>query len=127
MAKAVHTETKSYPLIHKRANKTAVHKDSIEAMTPETDYKVRGTFVNIEAPGVAHPFSGLYYKGMQYFHEVMEDNKTYVIPLSVARWINERFVVQKASFLQDERGNPIKDHNTVARGKFVIEEHLRTA
>lgn len=114
------------PLIHKRGNKTPVHLNSIEAMKPEDDHKVRGTFVNVEAPGVAHKFSlGNLYKGASYFCETLKDNETCVIPYSVARFINERFSNDKHSYIQDEKGNPIKDGAKTPRGKFLIEEHLK--
>jgi hypothetical protein len=113
------------PLIHKRNNKTPVNVDSIEAMTPETDYKVVGTFVNIETRGVAQKFCGKYYSGMPYFCQTLEEGVKYTIPLSVARWINERFGNEKHSHIQDEKGNPIKDGNFHPRGKFIIEQHLK--
>lgn len=37
-------EVKRDPLTHLRINKTPVNKDSIEAMTPETDKKVHRHF-----------------------------------------------------------------------------------
>jgi hypothetical protein len=127
MAKLIVPTTYQDPLIHKRGNKTPVNRDSIEAMTPETDYKVVGTFVNIEAPGVPQKFSNRFYKGMQYFNEVMEDNQKYTIPLSVARFINEQWAYEKHSYIQNEKGEPIKERRQSPRGKFIIEQHLKAA
>lgn len=117
---------KSNGIIHTKKNLTPVNTDSIEAMTPETDYMVTGTFVNIEAPGVAHPFNGIYYAGMKYFSEVLQENVTYTIPYSVARWINERFCHEKAKYLKNDKGEDVKDNNNkIFRGKFIIEQHLK--
>ncbi len=109
------------PLIHKKVNRTPVNKDSIEAMTRETDTPVTGTFVNIECPGQPGKVCGLYYKGMQYFSKVFEDQERCTIPYSVARWINERSGYDQHSYLQDERGNPIKTGKQQPRYKFMIE------
>jgi len=114
-------ETKQEPLVHRRINKTPVNKDSIEAMTRETDKNVKGTFVNIETPGQPAKISGKYYKGMEYFSQVMEDSQTYTIPLSVARFINERCFSEQHSYLLDEKGNPIKSGKKQPRYKFMIE------
>ncbi len=116
-------ETKKDPLIHRKINKTPVNTDSIEAMTPETDKKVFGTFVNIECPSQPAKICGKYYKGMPYFSETMEDGKKYTIPLSVARYINERLCYHRHSYIQDEKGNPIKDAIPVFRYKFIIENY----
>ena len=114
-------EVRKDPLIHKRINKTPVNTDSIEAMTPETDKKVTGTFLNVECPGQPGKVSGLYYKGMQYFTKVFEDGERCTIPLSVARWINERSAYEQHSYLQDEKGSPIKTGKKQPRYKFMIE------
>ena len=114
-------EVKRDPLVHLKINKTPVHTESIEAMTPETDKKVSGTFVNIECPGQPGKVSGKYYKGMQYFSKTFEDQEQATIPYSVARWINERSGYDQHSYLQDERGNPIKTGKKQPRYKFMIE------
>lgn len=114
-------ETRVDPLIHKRINRTPVNVDSIEAMTPETDRKVTGQFVNIECPGQPAKICCKLYKGMPYFSQVLEDGQTYTIPLSVARHINERCNHHKHSYLQDARGAPIKEEKATARYKFMIE------
>ena len=62
------------PLIHKRIGKTAVNTNSIEAMTRETDKSVTGTFINIECPGQPAKISCKYYRGQEYFNQVLEDN-----------------------------------------------------
>jgi|SRR6185503_1229248 len=108
-------------LIHKAINRQAVNTDSIEAMTPETDKKVIGQFVNIECPGQPAKICGKYYRGMEYFSEVMEDGKSYTIPWSVARFINERCVFEEHTSLLDEKGNPIKGNKKRPRYKFIIE------
>jgi len=104
-------------------NMTAVNTDSIEAMTRETDKKVTGTFVNIECQGQPAKISGLFYKGMPYFSQVFEDGKKYTIPLSVARFINERICYEQHSYLQDAEGQPIKSGKGVARYKFMVESY----
>lgn len=124
-AKSPIVAKKSNGLLLTKKNLTPVNTDSIEAMTPETDYDVVGTFVNIEAPGVAQKVSVLLYKGMQYFNEVLEENVTYTIPYSVARWINERFCHDKANYLKNEKGEDIKENKKTFRGKFIIEQHLK--
>jgi hypothetical protein len=102
-------------------NKTAVNTDSIEAMTPETDKKVKGTFVNIECPGQPAKICGLYYKGMSYFEKTFEDGEKCTIPLSVARFINERCNYDQHSYILDDRGTPIKSQKAVPRYKFTSE------
>lgn len=104
-------------------NMTPVNKESIEAMTPQTDKKVTGTFVNIECQGQPAKISGLYYKGMPYFSQVFEDGKKYTIPLSVARFINERISYEQHSYLQDAEGNPLKTGKHVSRYKFMVESY----
>ena len=115
------SETKSDPLIHRRINKTPVNKDSIEAMTPETDKKVFGSFVNIECPGQPAKISGKYYKGMPYFSEVFKDGERYTVPFSVSRFINERCCYDEHSYIQDHNGMPIKNPRPRPRYKFIIE------
>ena len=114
-------EIRKDPLVHLKINKIPVNLDSIEAMTQEKDKKVSGTFVNIECPGQPAKVSGKYYKGMQYFTQVFEDQEHVTIPLSIARWINERSAYEQHSYLQDERGNPIKTGKKQPRYKFMIE------
>jgi hypothetical protein len=117
----VPVETKTDPLVHRRINRAPVNVESIEAMTPDMDKKVRGTFVNIECPGQPAKISCKLYKGMQYFSETFLDNGTYTIPLSVARHINERCKAFKHSYLMDDKGNPIKEEKPTARYKFIVE------
>lgn len=119
------TEVRHDPLIHRKTNKTPVNPNCISGMTPETDHKVRGQFVNVEYPGLPQKISGKYYKGMPYFSEVLKDGETTTIPLSVARWINEEFGYDQHSYIQDEKGAPLKTGKKVPRGKFIIEEHLK--
>lgn len=106
-----------------KPNTTVVNKDSIEAMTPEMDKSVIGEFVNIECPGQPAKICGKYYKGMQYFSKTFQDGEKAKIPLSVARWINERVKNQKHSFILDKDGNQIKGDLFHARYKFVIEQY----
>ncbi len=113
------------PLIHRRIGKKPVNVNSIYAMTPEMDYKVKGQFVNVEYPGLSQMVCGKYYKGMPYFKEVLNDGETVVIPLSVARWINEEMGYDQHSYIKDERGEPLKTGKKIPRGKFIIEEHLK--
>ena len=121
MAKMITPTIEKSPLIHHRINKTPVNTDSIEAMSRETDKPVRGTFVNIEYPGQPGKICGRYYKGMEYFSKTFEDGESCTIPWSVARYINERCFHEQHSYLQDERGNPIKSGKKQARYKFMIE------
>lgn len=114
---------KQNPLIHKPINRRPINIDSIEAMTPETDYMVTGTFINIECPGQPAKVSGKYYRGMEYFSEVMEDNKSYKIPLSVARYINENICHDQHKYVLDANGSPSKSYSKVFRYKFMIEKH----
>lgn len=108
-------------LIHAKINKTPVNKDSIEALTKETDKPVVGTFVNIECPGQPAKVCGKFYKGQEYFSKVFEDGERATIPLSIARFINERINYEPHSYIQDEKGNPIKSSKTMPRYKFMIE------
>jgi len=118
-------ETRSDPLIHKRIGKTPVNTNSIYAMTPEKDYKVRGQFVNVEYPGLSQKISVKLYPGMPYFCETLKDGDTCIIPLSVARFINEDLGYDQHSYLTDDKGNPLKSGKKIPRGKFIIEEHLK--
>ena len=115
------TEMRKDPLIHLRSNKTPVNKDSIEAMTPETDKMVTGTFVNIECPGQTAKVCGKFYKGQQYFTRVFHDGEKASIPLSIARFINERICYDQASYILDESGNPIKSGKGIPRYKFMVD------
>ena len=119
------TETRTNPLIHKRINRTPVNVDSVYGMTLEKDHKVKGQFVNVEYPGLPQKISVALYKGMPYFSEVLKDGETCIIPLSVARWINEDFGYDQHSYITDEKGQPLKSGKKVPRGKFIIEEHLK--
>ncbi len=109
------------PLIHKKINRNVVNGDSIEALTRETDKKVIGTFVNIETPGQPAKICAKLYKGMEYFNQVLVDSEKYTIPLSVARFINERCSYEQHSYIQDEKGNPIKTGKKIPRYKFMVE------
>jgi hypothetical protein len=90
-------------------------------MTRQTDKKVVGTFMNIECPGQTAKVCCLYYKGMEYFNRVFQDQERCTIPLSVARHINERCFYEPHSYLQDERGSYIKTGKKLPRYKFMIE------
>lgn len=109
-------------VIHAPAKKTAVNVDSIEGMTKEKDKLVTGTFINIEAQGQPAKVSGKYYKDMQYFSRVFEDGERATIPLSVARFINERCFYEKHGYMQDDKGQSIKDGKPIHRYKFLIEQ-----
>ena len=123
MAKLIVPEPPVSAHIHPRINRTPVNKESIEGMTYETDKNVSGTFVNIECPGQPAKICCKLYKGMQYFAKVFEDNEKATIPLSVARFINERCKAHKHEYLQDDKGNPLKGDKTLARYKFMIESY----
>lgn len=106
-------------MINSRINKTPVNTESIEAIKPETDRKIKGTFVNVETPGQPAKICGKFYRGQEYFSKVFNDNEKCEIPLSIARFINERCVYEQHSYLQDEKGNPIKTGKFVPRYKFM--------
>jgi hypothetical protein len=115
-------EERKDPLIHRRINRKPVNTESIEAMTPDTDKEVIGTFVNIETPGQTAKVSGKFYRGMEYFSRVFQDGERCKVPLSIARFINERCLACKHKHLLDANGNPIKGDSTQARYKFMIEQ-----
>jgi isocitrate dehydrogenase len=109
--------------VHKAINRSVVNKESIEAITKETDKKVEGTFINIEYPGQPAKITAKLYKGQELFKEVMEDGMKYTIPLSVARHINERCVAQEHAYVLDASGAPIKNPKPKPRYKFTIENY----
>lgn len=111
------------PLINKPINKTPVNKDSIEGLTSEKDKTVTGTFINIECPGQPAKICGRYYRGMEYFVKVFNDNEKCSIPLSVARYINERIFHERQSHILDDQGAPVKHPQPVFRYKFMIEQY----
>ena len=98
--------------------------DSIEGMTRETDTQVVGQFVNIETPGQPAKITCRLYKGMPFFSELLNDGETYTIPLSVARFINERIQNSTHVLKTDEKGEQVKGTKTTSRYKFIIEKHL---
>jgi len=116
-------ESHAHPLIHQRISRKPVNLDSIEAMTPEKDKMIVGTFLNIEYPGQSAAICCKYYKGQQYFKQVMQDGVQYKIPLSVCRHINERCFHEPHSYLTDEKGSPIKSSKKVFRYKFIVESN----
>lgn len=123
MAKGMIVPKETRMSIAKPINMTLVNKESIEAMTPDTDKKVKGQFINVECPGQPAKISGKYYKGMTYFSEVFKDGEKYTIPLSVARFINERCQHFKHKHLVDAEGNPLKEEFATPRYKFMIESY----
>lgn len=124
MARGMIAPIESRNIISKPINKTPVNKDSIEGMTRETDKKVHGEFVNIEAPGQPAKVCGKYYKDMVYFEKVFRDGEKCTIPHSVARWINERCFYNKHTYLTDAEGNPLKEDRPTARYKFIVESFV---
>lgn len=119
-------ETKTLPQDLLIKSRTPVNILAIEAITPETDYKVRGTFVNVETPGQPALITCRMYKGMQTFSKLFADNERCIIPHSVARVINERINISKHKHSIDENGNPVKVSDTpIARYKFIVEETLK--
>jgi hypothetical protein len=120
MKMIVPSAAKSSP-IHAPISKKRVNVDSIEAMTPETDKMVTGTFVNVEYPGQTAKVCGKLYKGQNYFSKVFEDGERCTIPYSIARLINERIGYDQHSYIVDADGNPIKNGKKIARYKFMAE------
>lgn len=114
----------SAPLVHQKINRKPVNTDSIEAMTPETDHLVYGSFLNVEAPGQNAKITCKYYKGQQLFCQLMDDGQYYTIPKSVARHINERCISETHRYLMDEKGQPLKTGKFTPRYKFIIEREL---
>lgn len=108
-------------MIHKKINRTPVNTQSIESMTRETDKMVTGQFINIECPEQPAKISVKLYPGMEYFSRLFLDQERCTIPLSVARFINERCAHEKHVHLQDEKGNPVKDGKSHPRYRFMIE------
>ncbi len=118
------TKTSEKPrivLIHSEVSRTACNTDSIEGMTRDKDKPVSGTFINIEAQGQSAKVCGKYYKGMPYFCKVFEDGEVAQIPLSVARFINERCIYDKHDYLTDDKGQPMKLSKPIHRYKFIVE------
>lgn len=106
--------------ILKPINRHVVNKDSIEALTRETDKDVTGTFINVECPGQPGKICCKYYRGMQYFNRTFQDGEVATIPLSVARHINERVKNDKHEHLLDEQGKPVKTSKFFARYQFIV-------
>ena len=108
-------------LIQPPIRKTPINTESIESLTPEKDKNVVGTFVNIECPGQTAKISVKLYRGMEYFCKVFEDNERCTIPLSVARFINERCYHDKHTNILDHEGKPTKGNKPHFRYKFMVE------
>lgn len=105
--------------IHKRINRTPVNTDSIEALTPETNRMVTGTFINVECPGQPAKVSCRYHRWMEFFSQVFEDGQKYTIPLSIVRHINEKCKKEEHTSLMDEKGQPIKGNKYTSRYRFT--------
>jgi hypothetical protein len=123
MAKMIKTEPPKRSLIASPIRTEPVNLDSIEAMTREKDRPVTGTFINIECPGQTAKVCAKLYKGMDYFEKVFMDNEKATIPLSVARFINERCYHDRHKYLTDGEGNPVKSNTPQYRYKFNIEQY----
>lgn len=117
-------ERKPHDSIHPKINMNAVNIDSIEALNKQTDKMVKGTFVNIECPGQTAKVCGKFYKEMPYFSKVFQDNEKATIPLSVARFINERCYHETHGYILDTNGEHIKNPKPQFRYKFIIEEYV---
>ena len=113
------------PMVYlgKPINKTAINKDAIEAMTPETDRMVTGVFKNLECQGQPARIICRLYKYQQPFNQVLNDGERYTIPYSVARHINENCAYPIHGFLLDDKGNHVKGTGrTVNRYQFTPSE-----
>lgn len=97
-----------------------INKDSIFAITKDTDYMVTGTFLNIECPGQPMKIPVKLYKDMQYFCKTLEDGVTYTIPWSVSRHINEEIYSMTHGYLLDANGLPAKSQKKIHRCKFIV-------
>jgi hypothetical protein len=109
------------PLVHARISTKVQNPDSIESLTKATDKMVTGTFMNIEYPGQPAKISAKLYKGQEMFSKTFEDNERCAIPLSVARFINERCHYDVHGYLLDEKGQSVKNTKRVPRYKFMAE------
>lgn len=108
-----------------KGNKTPVNLDSLEAFTQENDKMVTGVFKNLESPGQTARVCCRLYKG-QRFNQVFLHDKEYVIPLSVAKFINQRirYPIDKHA-IDDKTGESRKDVGTmVQRYQFLSHEYL---
>jgi hypothetical protein len=111
-------------LLHNPINKSPVNIDSIEGMTPEKDKKVTGTFLNVECPGQpATVCCKALYRGFGYWSKTFLDGEKAEIPLSVARFINERCSWERHEHTLDEKGNQVKTPKKIYRYKFNIEAY----
>lgn len=89
-------------------SKVPVNTDSIEAMTAETDHPVKGIFKNLECPGQPAYVCCRIYKGQPVFQKWFDDGEEAVIPLSVARHINQNTQYPIHAYLLDDKGNYVK-------------------
>lgn len=105
--------------LNKKINRTPVNLDSIEALTPETDKMVTGTFINVECSGQPAKISCRFHRWQEYFSQTLEDGKKYTIPLSVARHINENCKKEEHTNLTDEKGMPLKGNKFTSRYRFT--------
>ena len=117
----ISSQNLNIPLIHARIGRKPINTESIEALTPETDKKVTGVFVNVEYPGQTAKVCARLYKGMEYFCKIFEDGERATIPLSIARLINERIGYQEHIHILDAEGKPTKGAKHKARYKFMAE------
>lgn len=105
-------------------SKVPVNTDSIEAMTAEKDHMVSGIFKNLECPGQPGYVCCRIYKGQPIFQKWFDDGEETVIPLSVARHINQNTQYPIHSYLLDEKGNYIKGTGVMKqRFQFVSKDY----
>lgn len=101
-----------------------VNHDSLEAMTAESDRTVSGVFKNLESPGQPGYVACRLYKG-QLFSKNFFDGEIASIPLSVARYINQRISWPRHSHELDEKGKSSKRiGQMVQRYQFVSREFM---
>jgi hypothetical protein len=108
-----------------KGNKTVKNPDSLEAFTKETDKMVTGIFKNLESPGQTARVCCRLYKG-QCFNEVFFHDREYTIPLSVAKFINQRirYPIHKHT-IDEKTGESRKDiGEMVQRYQFISAEYL---
>ncbi len=102
-----------------------VNKDSVYAMTAETDKQVTGIFKNIESPGQPGHICMRLYKGQQPFKQVMNDGHTYTIPLSVARELNKSCKYLRDRHMLDADGSTIKGPDMpIDRYQFIPNSYM---
>lgn len=122
--KTVKRESQSAAYIG-NTSKAPVNQDSLEAMKPEDDKMVSGVFKNLECPGQPGYVACRLYKGQPIFSKTFFDGEIATIPLSVAKYINQRTSWPRHSYELDDKGSHTKRvGQMVQRYQFVSREFM---